>query len=112
LAIRSNRHNEVLHHRLCHHSRPSLPGDQPFEARQCLLISLLSPGDVWQKLRRSPFFGRWCRVLIQVISSVIKFHIEKIQIRFALLGDEWLYIKLQAIPFSSCIDEVSCCACG
>jgi hypothetical protein len=24
----------------------------------------------------------------------------KMQIRFALLGDEWLYIKLQASPFS------------
>jgi hypothetical protein len=30
----------------------------------------------------------------------------KMQIRFALSGHEWLYIKLQASPFSSCIDEV------
>src|ERR1044071_9640258 len=43
---------------------------------------------------------------MQVISSLIKFHNEKIQFRFALFGDEWLYIKIQASPFSSCIEEV------
>src|ERR1041385_1849763 len=50
--------------------------------------------------------GRSCCILMQVISSLIKFHNEKIRIRFALFGDEWLYIKIQASPFSSCIEEV------
>jgi hypothetical protein len=45
-------------------------------------------------------------VLNHLISFFIKFHIAKLQIRFALLGDEWLYIKIQASPFTSCIDEV------
>jgi hypothetical protein len=45
-------------------------------------------------------------ILMQVISSRIKIHIEKSRIAFALFGDEWLYIKIQASPFSSCIDEV------
>ena len=49
---------------------------------------------------------RPCCILMEVISSFIKFHNEKIRIRFALFGDEWLYIKIQASPFSSCIEEV------
>jgi hypothetical protein len=45
-------------------------------------------------------------VLNGLICFVIKFHIVKVQIRFALFGVEWLYIKIQASPFTSCIDEV------
>jgi hypothetical protein len=41
-----------------------------------------------------------------LISFFIKFHTAKLQIRFALFGVEWLYIKIQASPFTSCIDEV------
>jgi hypothetical protein len=111
-AIRSPRYSEVRRRLLCNHSRQLLPGDQPGEARQWPRTSRLASGKIRQKRLPSACFEKSCRVLTQVISSLIKFHIEKIQIRFALLGDEWLYIKLQASLFSSCIDEVSCCACG
>jgi len=103
LAIRSHRYSEIRRRLSCNHSPQLLPGDQPCEARQGPRRSRLSPGNIRQNRLPSPCFEKSCRVLTQVISLLIKFHIEKMQIRFALLGDEWLYIKLQASPFSSCM---------
>jgi len=45
-------------------------------------------------------------VLIGLISFFTKFHKAKVRIRFALFGVEWLYIRIQASPFTSCIEEV------
>src|SRR5947208_11405465 len=62
--------------------------------------------------RRSRLSTR-AEVLNHLISFFIKFHTAKLQIRFALLGDEWLYIKIQASPLPVALMKFAgCCACG
>ena len=95
-ALRGQRVNH-LHHsgRQC----GSRPDDSVRRGKDQTKLQYTHPYGHWQSANPS---GRsLCRaagVLIKFISFFIKFHIEKMQIRFALFGDEWLYIKLRASP--------------
>src|SRR5689334_7446393 len=62
--------------------------------------------------RRSCLSTR-AEVLNHLISFFIKFHTAKPQIRFALLGVEWLYIRIQASPLPVALMKFAgCCTCG